>query len=86
MGPQYTNFPTLTYKNLQLHAVLLLLPNFRHSFLHLKARECHAVPGEILNVATRHKDAPQLQLYGPENVASLFKILWPVGSEPLPPF
>jgi len=56
---------------------------FRRSYatvqtpLQLKATECRAAPSELLNIATRHKEAPCAQR--PENVALLSDILWFVG-------
>jgi len=63
---------------LLLYAVLLLLPDLRYGFLNSEARECRAAPRELLNVATRHKEA----LAGQKMSRCCRTLSWLVGGPP----
>jgi len=57
---------------------LRVLPNLSYDFLNsgVLYRAQNAAPSKLLNVASRHKEAPTI--YMPENVALLSDVLWPV--------
>jgi len=85
----FGHYKLTTNSVLQAYAVLLLLPDLKHSFLNSEAlwpRPDHVVLHQVNFLMSQHATKRPHRLDPPENVALLFDMLWPVGAllwEPL---